>query len=896
MGLVVNHNIPALSAFNAVTKTGNALQKSIQKLSTGLRINSAADDAAGLAISEKMRAQVRGLDRAVANSQDGISMIQTAEGALNETHSILQRMRELSVQAANDTLTQQDRRYIQDEIDQLREEITRIGNTTQFNKKKLLNGDAAVLWSSDNLKTKALINGGLRQVDQFGQKRAVEGNYKINIKAEAGQAEVKKTDIFKIKHDGVLMGVQVNRKNGVNTVRADNLPAGTYNVDAVAGPTASKATLTGLYGVATSVDVGDIVLAGPNAIDAAAAAGYQNKQLKFDVDGVETAIQLDNTAFANAAALAANIKGKLQAAGGIWDGVDVTADGSNKISIKLTGKPQVQIKAKAGDDAEGIFGTGTSTWSKTGTSNLNFEQDILKATPADDPTQNANVLFEVTNVNAAAKSVTFKMTANAIDAKGNISTTTQEITLTEGAANAKGILDTMLGTDKVKLELKDGMAVRFKKGDKFVYNVTSKADADVGVSVKGTANEKWGGSWGSITDKDVVYGLKKADIKDKDLHFKNFYLNSKTGKVYEGDIILRTNKKDIDAGQSLAGFEVGFVGQVAKKDVKLSDLDKFWDPQGRFMLKDAQTLTLTQGDGKQTKVTLYANDTLEDVARRINNAISEGLGQGAYIGTGQPGDKFAVFVNQDGAAGPETVAGTIVIRSLIPGSTGRLNFAGDEDVIKALSLNVLQDAKESDYTIDVTDAHTGKKITDEPVKTTGNRLIGAVHPNVDVEFDAMAGVTAKWDNVSQSFVYESKDYTTILHLADNTTVFQIGANEGEDMGVNIGDMRSHALGLNEVLVTDRTSAARSITVIDNALDKVSTQRAKLGAYQNRLEHTVNNLMVASENLTASESRIRDTDMAKEMMNFTKLNIMLQAGNAMLAQANQLPQNVLSLIR
>ena len=134
MGMVVNNNIPALLTYNAVTKTNNSLQKSIQKLSTGLRINSAADDAAGLAISEKMRAQIRGLDRAVANSQDGISMIQTAEGALNETHSILQRMRELSVQAANDTLTQQDRGYIQLEIDQLREEITRIGNTTQFNK------------------------------------------------------------------------------------------------------------------------------------------------------------------------------------------------------------------------------------------------------------------------------------------------------------------------------------------------------------------------------------------------------------------------------------------------------------------------------------------------------------------------------------------------------------------------------------------------------------------------------------------------------------------------------------------------------------------------------------------------------------------------------------------
>ena len=344
---------------------------------------------------------------------------------------------------------------------------------------------------------------------------------------------------------------------------------------------------------------------------------------------------------------------------------------------------------------------------------------------------------------------------------------------------------------------------------------------------------------------------------------------------------------------TITSFNAAYVGEVAKHDIKLSDLDKFWDPQGRFMLKDAQTLTLTQGDGKQTKVTLYANDTLGDVAKRLNEAIYKGLGQGSYVKNNT--DNFAVFVNQSGAAGPESVAGTFVIRSLVPGAAGRLNFAGDEDLIKALSLNVIQEAKESDYTIDITDAHTGKLI-ENGIKATGNRLIGLVHPNVDVEFDAMAGLEVEWDNINKRFSYKGTDYTTVLHLADSTTVFQIGANEGEDMGINIGDMRSHALGLSEVLVTDRASAARSITVIDNALDKVSTQRAKLGAYQNRLEHTVNNLMVASENLTASESRIRDTDMAKEMMNFTKLNIMLQAGNAMLAQANQLPQNVLSLIR
>ena len=114
--------------------------------------------------------------------------------------------------------------------------------------------------------------------------------------------------------------------------------------------------------------------------------------------------------------------------------------------------------------------------------------------------------------------------------------------------------------------------------------------------------------------------------------------------------------------------------------------------------------------------------------------------------------------------------------------------------------------------------------------------------------------------------------------------------------MDIGDMRAHALGIDGVNVMSHDRAARSITIIDNAIDKVSTQRAKLGAYQNRLEYTANNLTTASENLTSAESRIRDADMAKEMMQFTKLNIMLQAGNSMLAQANQQPQNVLSLIR
>jgi flagellin len=136
----INHNIAALNTYRQLGAANNGQMKSMEKLSSGLRINRAGDDAAGLAISEKMRGQIRGLEMAGKNAQDGISLIQTAEGALNETHSILQRMRELAVQGANDTNVTADRQAIQDELNQLMSEIDRIADTTEFNTQNLLDG------------------------------------------------------------------------------------------------------------------------------------------------------------------------------------------------------------------------------------------------------------------------------------------------------------------------------------------------------------------------------------------------------------------------------------------------------------------------------------------------------------------------------------------------------------------------------------------------------------------------------------------------------------------------------------------------------------------------------------------------------------------------------------
>jgi len=136
----INHNIAALNTHRQLNTATTNQSKSMEKLASGMRINKAGDDAAGLAISEKMRGQIRGLDQASTNAQDGISLIATAEGALNETHDILQRMRELAVQSSNDTNTDTDRKEMQKEISQLKDEINRISNDTEFNTKKLLNG------------------------------------------------------------------------------------------------------------------------------------------------------------------------------------------------------------------------------------------------------------------------------------------------------------------------------------------------------------------------------------------------------------------------------------------------------------------------------------------------------------------------------------------------------------------------------------------------------------------------------------------------------------------------------------------------------------------------------------------------------------------------------------
>ena len=186
MALSIVNNSTAIGAQGSVNSANNAFTKTIKALSTGLRINSAADDASGLAVSEKLRGQISGLAKAASNAQDAISMLQTAEGAMGSMTSMVQRIRELAIQAGNPAYTTSDRAVLQLEVDQLREEIDRVSNTTEFNTKKLLNGDASGYWSANTDKLEAILTGSVE-----------DGSYAVSATITQGTSAVYKSNDFK---------------------------------------------------------------------------------------------------------------------------------------------------------------------------------------------------------------------------------------------------------------------------------------------------------------------------------------------------------------------------------------------------------------------------------------------------------------------------------------------------------------------------------------------------------------------------------------------------------------------------------------------------------------------------------------------------------------------------
>ena len=857
----INNNIPALISYDAHNVAQNALARSIRKLSSGFRINSASDDAAGLAISEKMRSQIKGLGKASGNIQDGISMIQTAEGALSEQHSMLQRMRELAVQAANDTLTSQDRRYIQMEIDQLGEAIGLTSKTTQFNKKKLLDGSASVLWSSDKLSTEVIVGAGVTAKDAVRsvQNTPGEGNYKISITAAPGTAQVQKSNIFDlgiIPVGTVTMPTSfetINIETGLSTSGAASGPGwnftggvlnitgtGSYRIEGTGAPTTNRVQMT--PGITASV-----LLSGVNI----------NATCAFDLNGST---------------------------------VNMYLEGTNTLRSSTTGRAGLEVNASSTLVLTSLTGDGSTD----GT--LNATGGHYGAAIGGQGNPNPQGLSGNITINGGTVIATAGRCGAGIGGGGDITNNGGggTITINGGDITASGINgggagigSGCLGGNNTFITINGG-------------NIT----ANGGTGWSGAAGIGGGLSSGSGTIRISSAATVNATAG-----------SASAAAIGHGALGTTTPAVDyahIPNPTPSPTWPLTIPSTLTDEaeEKKLIDMPEFYTKQGNCTVDPYQTVTIHQGDGKSAVVTLYGYDTLREAMKKFNDAIAFELGQSRGAADAS---KFCTIA--DGTKGTsESVAGklpvydesgnitghrhfsTLVVRSAVPGEKGRLHFTGDEELLKVLGLNEIQQASESEFTVSVHDAHSGKA-AQTPGKVSGNVLRGVIAGNISVKFDPLANTDVSWSETAKAYKFakSSEPYTTYVHIADNSTVLQTGAGEGEDMEIGFGEISRSSLGLDGLLVVTRELAAKAVSKLDEAIGLISAQRAKLGAYQNRLEHAAVNLDVSGAAMVSSESRIRDLDMSKEIMNMTRLKILGESGTAMMAQANQLPQAVMKLI-
>lgn len=429
------------------------------------------------------------------------------------------------------------------------------------------------------------------------------------------------------------------------------------------------------------------------------------------------------------------------------------------------------------------------------------------------------------------------------------------------------------------------------------------------------------------SDADEIYLFSSADRRDIYPHawrfhdgvldhqnttLRTYLVNYDTGDVHEGIMdftiadfhggtalglldSLHTPRVIDNAVQFESVFQKSINTATAHHYTKLKDIAQFWTPEGRFLLEPPQELLLQNGD-KQVKIMLYGEDEIVDVLDRINQAIYDTLGQGKLVGE-KNRYKFVSFVDSPSTTtNLEQLEGGLVVRSAVSGNGGEFNFIGPEPLLNALGISVLRNASNNELDIEVRDAISGKLINSFQAQSDQN-IVGALNSNVELRIDSSLGLEASYDETSEDFTWQGEENIQVtVQLVDNATVLQMGANRGQVQWLDLMDASSQALGVDEILVVTRAHATQALGTLDRAIAKVSSQRSSLGAMQNRLDHSMNNLAVAHENLTASESRIRDADMAKNLSAYVQKGIITQAATAMLAQSNQKPQLVMQLLK
>ncbi|MCI9667402.1 MAG: hypothetical protein HFF13_09140, partial [Angelakisella sp.] len=736
MGMVVRTNTMALNAYRQLGMNTSAVTKSLEKLSSGFRINRAGDDAAGLAISEKMKAQITGLETASSNAQDGISLIQTAEGNLTEVHSMLNRMVELASKSANGTYTITEREALQAEMDQLLDEIDRISQSANFNGTKLLNGSLDASTDAVDAATKAAQNvaavyGDELSADDIIAKMLTKSD--LNDPADVGTKTILETDFADTGDAGFKVSL-----NGVSHVVVD-------------GANTSKITLN----------------IGNKKIE------LDETQMK-DADGNALAVgtKLDSKA------LAAAFADSMAAAG-------FTDDDGNKYTVKA--------------DGENLVFTATDNLDTDPNRhyNVKIESDVA-ATDVD--AAGATFTTDVFTPHATATTVDNTMIVTAkIDGK-DVTFTTAKKAANETVANwVTALNDAEASIDGKTVKLSDYFTVaKDAAADKFVFTDKTTGKEGSGNSISGVAIAADG------ADKGAFAGTAIAKVAGKDAYTTgtNGYVNAGT------EVVIMAGKPAVD---QLASTTLTLTADDLKDGTKIRLGDQEYTiaigEDSKF--KDVEGAVYVEG---------LTTDDPDEFLEKISSKLSEVAAD----------NKTFTVSHQDGDGGK-------------------------------IGLKQLQEAK------DTTDMSTMKNFAG---------YIGISQ----VDADATAKAQEAADKaLADAEAKQGKALT--LQIGDTAENFN-------KMQVSIKDMSAKGLGLEELKktgITSEESASNAIDTIKDAIEIVSSTRAGLGALQNRLEHTINNLDVAVENLSAANSRIRDTDMAKEMMNYTKMNVLVQSAQAMLAQ-------------
>ncbi len=854
----IQHNIMAMSAYRNYNTNTSAVAKNLEKLSSGYKINRAGDDAAGLAISEKMRAQITGLSAAQKNVKDGISLVKTAEGAMQEIQDMLNRMDYLATQSANGTYDNEvDRAALQKEVEQLKSEINRIADSANFNGIKLLDGSMDGNARAAVEAAESTAAGMLPSVGQILGKDTV-------LHAEAGTAPDKTSfsvDLHNLKISGAK-GTEFNITIGdvtlTGTLAKDFAEDAALTADDIAAALAdSTATTNVSFKVGTAAyDSTNFTVNGAKfSVKADESTG---SRVTFESDEsvdpemkVSVALSNKTTSTPDAFTITATPAGKAGAftAGTVTTGATATVGGNLVNQLDWTSNTAADQSAHAGKTVSVTIGGQTFTTklvaNGAGTAGATDEVELAAAGTDEDPAEligkikaNLDAQIAAYNTEAAKGKTDYTKIENLTWTAGNKTITAATATTTAQTFDATAGTDTAatstidFGTNTGADVLGKGITIGGKTYE-FVADAADVSSADnVAVVI-------------ADTDTATQLATKLKTELDKDTAYAANLAAANGTKVDGSKLVLTGKDKDSDLGE-------------VKEATAAIDAPKL---KGDYNVSTTNLEKKGEAAGERLASTYF---NLSKAMAANGNQIT--IGKTTYTFTTDEADKGKLDANADNKV-----------------YVGDLDLSKKEDLIEAADRLTKVANGNSTYTV----GHDGTRMTFTEIKDQTDF----------VEKDGTTSSLTSLEAIEKSFGFKTAGKEAVEADDSKALTLQIGdtSESYNQLKVSIGDMHTDAMGIADLNIGNQTDAAAAIQTIRDAINYVSGVRGDLGATQNRLEHTANNLSVMAENIQDAESTIRDTDIAEEMMSYTKNNILVQSAQAMLAQANQVPQGVLQLL-